>query len=653
MSGGRAAALVVALAAVLIGSSAAHAGESPTPTRTSTATPTPSVTPKATNSAPVREPDADARPYPGDPERESALVASEDARLSEARTVASLSRWTDKPLTTPYRLATEGSYTLVLTARRSAYTLTDLLVLAPQTFVRQADGAYLLSEHIVVQSGATLRLAAPDRLVVRLASDNRGFVSIVGYGGRLETAGTAAHPVVVTSWDRQRNAPDGTTTDGRAYLRAIGGQVALQHTVFSNLGFWSGRTGGLSLTGTDRPTPGALDALGKQMTVRDEKARAAARDATPEAELPDSTNGVTLDKVLPTGKLPLPTVDIADPTYSYVSVQMSHVRSTGAAFGLFVAGANGVDIRDSEFERSLLDGIVFHRYVTNAVIERTKTHDNNGDGVVISRATTGTIVSELESRDNAANGVTLSGLPLADGPSATGTPVGDYGNNTLSNGTITDNGRYGVEVVGGHHISVSANHVAGNDMGIVVRDGATDVTVVGNSVDSNTRQGISVRDGVTGAKVTGNITTGGETALYVRDSVARVERNTLTGASLHSVSLVGVVDGTIVDLNTVSGRGPSAIDTVRAADFSMRGMDNDTSGWVDTTPWLVTLKRLLQPLTLLWTALGLIVVVTAVRGVRDRRQNRTRAYADREPLHRPSDVVYAAPPVAARAADTP
>lgn len=595
--------------------------------------------------ATVAEPEltVERTPYPGRPDKEAALVAAEDARLAEIRTVASLSRWTDKPLQTPYRLTTGASYSLVLTERRTAYTLTDLMVLAPQTFVRQPDGSFLLSEHLIVQAGATLRLSAPTELTIRMASDVNGFVSIVNYGGRLEVSGTAERPVTVTSWDREAGRIDDATEDGRAYIRSLGGQVAMSHARLDSLGFWSGRTGGLSLTGTDRPTPGALNDMGKQMTVTMEKDRARARDADPDVELPDSTGGVTLDQVLPAGELPLPVVDIEQPQYSYVSAAISDLTVERGAYGLFIAGASGVDIRSSSFSASLIDGVVLHRFVTNAVLEAVVSQRNGGDGIVLARASTGTVLSEVRSLSNGRNGITVSGLPLATGPSATGTPVGDYGNNSVSNSESADNQRYGIEVVGGRNIALNANRVTGNDMGIVVREGATAVTAVGNTVAGQVRQGIAVRDGVTDAVLSGNIVEGGETSVYVRSSVATVDRNTLTDATLHSVTLVGDVSGTTVDKNTIGGRGPSALDATRAEDFSWRTFENDVSGWSDTTPFLVTLTRLAQPLTLLWLSLALVVVVTALRG-RSARRERRAAYADRTPLHRPDDVVLATPP---------
>jgi hypothetical protein len=575
-------------------------------------------------------------PYPGDPESEAGLVAAEDARLVEVRTVDSLARWDSLSLKAPYRLATGAAYTLALTPRREPYTIEDLLALAPQTFVRMPDGAFLLSENIVVQAGATLNLTNAGGLELRLASDANGFVSIVNYGGRLNITGTEGAPVKVTSFDRDQHTPDGTTNDGRAYVRSIGGQVLFQYAEFSHLGFWSGRTGGVSLTGTDRPNSGQLDDLGETMRVGKradrERATEAAAGSADEPDESVETNGrSTLSQVLPAGPLPVPTVDVDTPQYSYVSAAINHTEIHDNAFGLFVSGANGLEIRDTSITHNMVDGLVMHRYVVNAVVESTSANLNGGDGIVLARATTGIVLSEITARGNQRNGVTMSGLPLANGPSATGISVGSYGNNSVANSSIADNGRYGVEVIGGINIGVLSNQVSGNDMGIVVREGAKDVSVVGNRVNRPERQGIAVRDGVTQGVVSGNIVDGGDTSVYVRDSETKIQANTLTGADMHAVSLVGSLGSTVVTDNTIGGRGASAIDTQRATDLDRDGWENELSGWQDTTPFLVTLKRFLQPLTLMWLILGTLLVVTAIRGVR-KRHIKQHPYGDKAPV---------------------
>ncbi|WP_244928678.1 right-handed parallel beta-helix repeat-containing protein [Nocardioides sp. W7] len=567
------------------------------------------------------EDDASAIDYSGDPEAESAHVAAEDDRLTEVRTVGTAAAWSQTPLKSPYRLVAGSGYTLVLTARSEPYTVADLTVLAPQTFVRRPDGSYLLSEHLVVSAGATLNLTEPGGLTLLLASDAEGFVSIVNYGGRLNIAGDESDPAVVKSFDRSSERVDRLTDDGRAYLRSIGGQVSVAQAELSHLGFWSGRTGGLSLTGTDRPDSGALYDLADSLKVGP-----AAKD--PEV---DTDKNSAIGDVLPAGELPVPTVDVDSPTYSYVSAAITGTTVAHNAFGLFVSGANGLDVRSSSFDENLVSGVVLHRFVVNAVLERAVARHNRRDGVLLARATTGIVLSELLAADNGRNGVTISGLPLATGPSATGTSIGSYGNNTISNSEIARNGRYGVEVIGGTNIGVLANAVDANEMGIVVRDVARKVSIVGNKVSGSRSQGIALRDGVVAAGVTGNIVTGGTTSVYVRDAEARIESNTLRDAEQHAASFVGDVGSSVMSANTVTGRGPSAIESERARDLERGDWVNDTTGWADTTPFVVTLKRFAQPLTVLWILLGALLLFTALRGARS-RQSRRHPYADKAPV---------------------
>ena len=95
-----------------------------------------------------------------------------------------------------------------------------------------------------------------------------------------------------------------------------------------------------------------------------------------------------------------------------MSAKLDGVRADGNAYGLFVASANGVEIRGKlSFSNSLVDGLVLHRFVTNAVIEQTSALDNGGDGIILSRATTGIVLNEVTSSRNVRNGVLISGGP--------------------------------------------------------------------------------------------------------------------------------------------------------------------------------------------------------------------------------------------------
>ncbi|BEP13648.1 hypothetical protein acdb102_19590 [Acidothermaceae bacterium B102] len=550
-----------------------------------------------------------------DAAREAAVVAAEDARLTEVRTVSSLARWQNKNWKTPYRLSTGSGYTLVLTPSNSAYTVSQLQVLAPQTFVQMSDGSYLLSENIAVMAGATLALSAPGGLKLRMASGSSGFATIVSFGGKIMLAGDAPDPVSVTSWDIHAGAADTNVTDGRAYIRAIGGQFLMTYTTLTSLGFWAGRTGGLALTGTSRPNTGAVESSAKAKRT--------------DNGVPTVTGSLGANPITPVGTLPKgatdPRLKFTVPNMDYVSIQIANSTITGDAFGMFISGADGVQVTDTVVQNSLIAGIELHRFVSSGAIERTTSIHNAGDGFNLDRATEGILISEARATDNAGSGFVISGRPLSTGPSATGASLDSYGNNSVSNSSATGNAHDGIEVVGGFNVGVQNNQVSHNDMGIVVTNAATKVSVTGNEVDHITRHGIALINGVTSSAVTGNQVTGAPTGIYVRDSVADVKGNTVEGATMHGVTVVGHSAHTVVANNVLSGRGLSALDSSRSFG-GVTTSENINNGWHDTSPWYVKAKVLLHPMTLLWGTLLLLILVSAVRS-RKRNDDIVHPYA--------------------------
>jgi hypothetical protein len=532
----------------------------------------------------------------------AALVTAEDRRITQIRTVSSLARWQGRNWKTPYRLSTPAGYTLVLTAGGAPYTLTDLLKLAPQTLLRMSDGSYLLTEHIAVMPRATLRLSSPGGLHLRLASSAKGFSTITSLGGRLELVGEQNAPLELTSWDADRGAVDTVTFDGRAYVRAIGGQFRAEHVEVSNLGFWSGRTGGISLTGTDRPNTGAI--------VRADSA------ARTKGSVPSILDDVQRQTAGPLQQnQTATTLKYTVPAADYVSSSISDTTITGSAYGLFVSGADGLSITDTTVRDSAIAGIVLHRFVKNGSLTRTTAVHNAGNGFTLDRATTGVTINESTAKDNAGSGFVLSGRPLADGPSAVGSTTASYGNNSVANSLAEGNAHYGIQVLGGSNVGVQNNRVVGNDMGVVVDGPAERVSVTGNDVVDTARHGIALVDGVTASTVTGNVVSGASTAVYVRDSSVRVKGNTVQDASSHGVSLVGNVRDSDVSFNVLSGTGASALDTVRSSRTATTS-GNATTGWHDTTPWYFWFKKLLQPMNSLWALIALLALVSAVRSRR-------------------------------------
>lgn len=538
--------------------------------------------------------------YPGDAALESLLVASEERRLIDVRSISNAAGWTNVNQGRPYRLVTGNTYTLVLIRRDAAYTIDDLLEYAPSTFVRQPDGSYLLSENIVVEQGATLRLASEEGMVLHMASTPDAFVSIVTIGGALEFTGTIDQPIEVSGWDPVAQKVDTETSDGRAYIRVTGGHAAMAHVRFHDLGFWSGATGGIALTGTAAPETLSEDAD---------------QNRVDEGETAPTVYGTEL---YPAGGAQLLDAQPELGAYSYVSADIDDVTSRDNAFGMFITSAKGVDLRDSSFENNLVDGLVLHRGVTDTVVHNVTASHNAVDGVRVTRAATGVVIDRLTAEQNGRNGLTLEGGPLADGPSATGTPVGSYGNNAVSNSLIEGNGRYGIEVIGGTQIVIDGNSVSGHEMGIVVANLVDHVTITDNIVEASAEHGIALRNGVSDAIVQGNSIAGGEVGIFLRDAGGLIDRNSIKDVSNHGVTLIRDSTTSTVTNNIISGRGPSAIDTARALSEPIVE-DNDLDAWQGTKPLDVVLRSIFQPLTVMWILLGLIVVVTAFTGLRRRR----------------------------------
>lgn len=547
--------------------------------------------------------------YPGNPVREARIVETENRRLVHVRTVASAARWRIDGLDGAYRLNTGAVNTLVLPARDVPYTTDDLLNLAPQTFVAQTDGSFLLTENVAVLAGATLSLDAEEGIALRLKSDSDSFVSIVTMGGSLAIGGSQASGASVTSWDTSAGAPDTATEDGRAYVRVIGGNASFSHAEFTDLGFWSGNTGGVALTGTDTistfdPTPGSTP-------VPDEAGLIAGAPLLPDEEVT--------------------TLAAAADDYSLVSAGIDHVTINGNAYGLFIANAQDVAIADTDIRNSLVDGLSLHRGVSDATITRTTSSGNNVDGFSLDRSSTEVVYTSVSANDNGRNGISLDGQSLADGPNAVGTGVREYGNNAVRYSTITGNERYGIEVSGGRELDVSHNTIERNDVGIVVNRGATSVNIQENTFAAQVTQSVAVRDGSRDTTVAENTIAGGDTGVYVRNAQADVTGNTLTAISNHGITLVGDMSETYVAANSVAGYGSKAIWMESSVDATVE--QNELLDWRPAVTVTSVVKSVFQPLTFVWLLLATLLVASALtRKRRMRVRTIGSPYPERVPL---------------------
>lgn len=541
------------------------------------------------------------RPYRGDPEREAALVVAERGRLDLVRQVASTAPSRMTWLDGPYRVPTTPAPTLVLPPRQAPYSLEELETLSPTSVAAQDDGSVLISENIVALAGAALDLSA-DGNAVRLLSAPDRFVSVITLGGELTAHGAADAPLTVTSVDPASGSADTSTADGRAYVRVIGGTVDLQQTAFEHLGFWSGETGGLALTGTDTPA-GSEPAAGD----------AAAGDDASDTPLLSADELATL------------TADSTRP--GAVTGALTDVTVTGDAFGLFVSRATKLTMTGLRVHDSLVDGIVLNRSVTESTIESSESTGNAVDGIVVERSCSGIAMSGVSASQNGRNGISVDARPLALGPSASGSPAAQYGSLQLQGGTIADNAGYGIRVDGGNDIAIGDSVVTGGVVGIALDHGSSGVELATNRFEGQSRQAISVAGGVQ-STIHGNRIESVDTGVRVEDAAAVVEDNEFAHITNHAVTLAGKATGVRVTGNTVAGNGAAPFHDAAAGGYFA---GNDVDGWEQRVTPTSVVRTIAQPLTIVWVALGVLLLFTMVAGYRH-HHGRAARQAERRPL---------------------
>lgn len=502
--------------------------------------------------------------YSGDPGAEAGIVSAEKARIVDVRAAAATAIGAGIEPGLPFRVLTEPRATLVLPARSEPYTLAEVASTASDCIGVTADGSYLVKEHVAILEGATLDVGAGEKVL--LASDASGFSSLVALGGTLEISGTPEHRVQVTSWDPGTGSADLTTADGRAYVQVNRGVSGIANADFTQLGFWSGPTGGLAFMGDEHP--------------RVEPGEAVPNDAGPAA---------------------MPITEAGAP--DLVNAKLSAVTVTGNAYGIYAARAESVAITGSTVTSSLVDGIVFDQGVDSASVEDSSSSQNAVDGIVVSHAGVHITFKELTATGNGRNGLTLNGLPLADGPNTSGDDVTSFGGYAVRGGTFADNARYGIEVLGGTGATISGTQVRGGDMGIVLSKGAREVAMIDNIVNGTVRHGIAIRDHATGIRASGNRITGASVGIYARSSEVSLLDNTIEGARTSGITVVGSMRNSQVFDNDISGAGSgeTAIDSARALDARIE--NNLVDGWVASRSLQQMLATIFQPLTILWSVI--------------------------------------------------
>jgi hypothetical protein len=506
-------------------------------------------------------------PYPGDAAAETALVDQEAARIVAVKTAASAGASSALDTTRPFRAATSGRATLILPARTAPYTLDELARSAPQTVGADGpEGAYVLREHLAVMTGATFQMGPGERLL--LAGDGTGFSTIVALGGAIGIEGSATQAASLASWDPGTGTHDEATADGRPYLRVVGGGLRIVDARIEALGFWSGATGGVAFEG----------------------------QRTPELVPTPATAGA--DGV--------PTMQLSEAPAPDTRLVVSGTEVDGNAVGMTISEADAPALTNVSVSGSLSDGVVLDRDVNAATLTRLTASGNARDGIVVGRGSQSVTLNRATVESNGRNGVLLDGRARADGPSADGTTGASTGASVVG-GVFRDNARSGIDVVAGSDIRLRNNTVSGGRMGVVLDEGPHDVEIRNSEIADAVQHGISVRDGAENVTIAGNDVERAEVGVYVRNAEAIVRDNTVAEASIHGITLTGRLTGTHATGNELTGTGPTAIDSDRAIGARVEG--NFVDGWAASRSLAQIVATVMQPLTIVWLLVSLLIVV--------------------------------------------
>jgi len=474
--------------------------------------------------------------------------------------------------------AAKPADTLVLTARPTPYDRAELIALG--ALVRRGDTDYLQSS-VLVAPGAKLFLTGGDP--IRMRSDTTGFTSIVAWKGELRLLGTSDRPLEITSWNANRRHPDFVEADGRSFIRTVGSRTVVRDARITRLGFWSGRTGGLSVEGGGDIAASSASAA---VTV----SPFAGRDQ------------VTVDNLM-TGHL---------------------------HYGLYVHDIRSGTVRRAQFTDSSVQGMLMHGNTRGLSVEDTSATGSGSNGFTIARGSHDIVLRGILSEENGADGLRVDGRPMAVGPTAGGADPARHGDVRILGSTLSGNVGSGAAVVGAVRVSITGSTLRGNADGITVRDRASDVRLSDNRVLDSAGFGIGVTDGPVAVDVSDNDIDAAATGVAVRGAVATVQGNTVSGATQHAVALVGRATGSRIEDNTLSGQGPSALAVARLkAPTTVLVAANDDKGWrVDKDlTWAQQLEN--HPLLLLWLPILLLPLTAGVITVRRRRtrSERSRGHA--------------------------
>ncbi|MCT9002594.1 right-handed parallel beta-helix repeat-containing protein [Microbacterium memoriense] len=423
---------------------------------------------------------------------ETARPALAVAAIDEWASALSRLSWDDPTAVTSWN-------TVILHERAEAYGVGDLVALGA---LRQDDAStYSLVRSLVVRSGARLQLDLAGVTLRLLSDDTGGFTRVVGWGGDVVLNGAAEAPLVITSWSDSLASADTTTADGRGFVWVRNGRLEASFTVFDELGFWSGRTGGVAVTATD---------LG------------------------------------------------------LASVSLSNTTHRNLTFGMFLSDVAGGSISDATVVGAELSGIRITNGSSQIVVSGTTISNSGQDGILVDRASSDVTIETSTVSGATRDGIRIDGTALARTANAAGDSPVPGSAFTVRELSVSDSGSAGVSFISGNKILLEHADISGAHAALLLEGPIRTVTVAESTFQTTGAVAVAVTGDVTDAQLISSTIAAQTTAVKVTDAILAVSANSLTVEEGAAITVSGSSSVETAS-NVLRGSGPSGIEVASTA----------------------------------------------------------------------------------------
>ncbi len=345
----------------------------------------------------------------------------------------------------------------------------------PNALRETAPGEWLLGANILVQTGASLQISAPNVHWLKMASGGGTFVSIKAFGGGIDISGSC-----ITSWDDGTHKVDENYQDGRGFLLARdGATMTIDKAELRYLGFgevesyglsWrtEGTTGKITNSVVSHNFYGLYTYEVGGLQVQDNEFH---DNVLYGVDPHTRSHNLVIERnvVHDNGKHGIILAeDCVD------SVIRDNIVYANAHHGIVMyLGSDRNTIEGNESFRNAAQGININESNGNT-IRNNKVYDNTTDGVAVSQTAEDNVVEGNQLRGNQQDGIRL---------------VSEASKTTVHDNVIGENVRYGVYVDSDGNFDLNGNTIFGNRTGVMVK-GSAPAGTGGNQLFNNTESDV-------------------------------------------------------------------------------------------------------------------------------------------------------------------